>query len=70
MSYNKPGRFKNVYKPKMSLLIFVQRQEGPENMVQSIVDDLINLSIEISDRNAAPELIIYEKTLASWSSKY
>ena len=49
MSYNKPG-FKNVYEPKISLLNFLQRQESPEKMVQSIVDDLINLSIEISVR--------------------
>ena len=55
MSYNKPGRFKSVYEPKMS------RQKGPEKMVQSIVDDLINLSIEIFVRNAAPESIVSEK---------
>ena len=54
MSYNKLGCFKSVYKPKMSLLNFFQRQDSPEKMVQSIVDDLINLSIEISERNAAP----------------
>ena len=50
MSYNKPGHFKSVYKPKMYLFKFFQKQESPEKMVQSIVYDLINLSIEISVR--------------------
>ena len=63
MSYNKPGHFKSVYEPKMSLLNFFQRQESPEKMVQSIVDDLINLSIEISVRNAAHESIVSEQML-------
>ena len=54
----------------MSLFIFFQRQKSPEKMVQSIVGDLINVSIEISIRNAAPELIISEKDAESWSSKY
>ena len=63
MYYNKPGHFKSVYGPKMSLLNFFQRKKSPEKMVQSIVDDLINLSTEISERNAAHELIVSEKNV-------
>ena len=63
MSYNKLGRFKSVYGPKMSLPNFFQRQESPEKMVQSIVDDSIDLSIQISERNAAAESIVSEKNV-------
>ena len=56
--------------PRYLSLIFFQRQQSPEEMVQSIVDDLINLSTEISVRNAAPSRSFLKKTLESWSSKY